>query len=159
MALSFSGLACDKFSHTYIICMIGVTSSLSSIFFWGFGRSLALVIVFTLLFGFSAGSFCSTWQATSLDIAKLKNTQSANILLSLTLMRGVAAIIGPLVASAIYEPWKMADAQVFGSYGFRSLIIFVGACMASVTVLGVLTEITKRVSFKGRDVRLMRETY
>jgi hypothetical protein len=78
-------------------------------------------------------------------------------MISYTIMRGIAAIVGPLVAAKLYRPDLKADAAVFGSFGFRSLTIFVGIMMSLVAGLAVLAEFSRRMSFKGVDVKLLGE--
>jgi hypothetical protein len=46
---------------------------------------------------------------------------------------------------------------VFGSFGFAPLTIFVGVCMSLVAGLAVLAEVSRRMSFKGVDVKLLGE--
>jgi hypothetical protein len=116
-----------------------------------------MVLLFTLIFGWAAGSFPATWPAAATDIARLRNMQSADVMISFTIMRGIAAILGPLVAAKLYRVDLKADAAVFGGFGFAPLTIFVGVCMALVAGLAVLAEFSRRISFKGVDVNLISE--
>jgi MFS family permease len=152
-----SGYLCDRFSYTKIMLGIGITGTLASLLLFGLAKNLAMVLLFTLIFGWAAGSFCATWPASATDIARLRNMQSADVMISYTIMRGIAAIVGPLVAAKLYRPDLKADAAVFGSFGFRSLTIFVGIMMSLVAGLAVLAEFSRRMSFKGVDVKLLGE--
>jgi MFS family permease len=155
--LCHSGYLCDRFSYTGITLGIGIAGTLASLLLFGLAKNLAMVLLFTLIFGWAAGSFCATWPASATDIARLRNMQSADVMITYTIMRGIAAIVGPLVAAKLYRPDLKADAAVFGSFGFAPLTIFVGICMSLVAGLAVLAEVSRRMSFKGVDVKLLGE--
>ena len=57
--------------------------------------------------------------------------QTANVLLGLTILRGLASAIGPLVTAALYHPEKNQAKAIFGAFGFDGLIVFVGTCMVT----------------------------
>jgi hypothetical protein len=115
------------------------------------------VLLFTLIFGWAAGSYCATWPASATDLAKLRGIQSADVMLSFTVMRGLAAIIGPLVAAKLYRPELSDQVVTFGSFGFGGLIGFVGGCMGCVVLLGVGAEMARRMSFRGKEDDSLRE--
>ncbi|PWN34550.1 MFS general substrate transporter, partial [Meira miltonrushii] len=123
------GHACDRFPYPSIIFLIGAMASSSAFLLFGLAQSLVGVIFFVLLFGMAAGSYCSIWTPAAYDISRLYNMQTANVLLGLTIPRGLASAIGPLIAAALYHPEKNQAKAIFGAFGFDGLIVFVGACM------------------------------
>ncbi len=69
-------------------------------------------------------------------------TRSDNALQFLTwmFMRGVAAVTGPLVGSALYRPGvvtKHPRAGEYGINGFNALIVFTGACMGVASLIAL----------------------
>jgi hypothetical protein len=86
---------------------IGITGTLASLLLFGLAKNLAMVLLFTLIFGWAAGSFCATWPASATDIARLRNMQSADVMISYTIMRGIAAIVGqPSCTDRILRPMR-----------------------------------------------------
>ena len=59
--------------------------------------------------------------------------------------RGLASIVGPLIASALYDPSHAKDAGVWGRFGFRGIMIFVGVMAISSAALAAGLRVTKRL--------------
>ncbi|KAJ7290406.1 major facilitator superfamily domain-containing protein [Mycena rebaudengoi] len=151
------GYACDRFAYPLVILFIGSLGGLSTFLLLGFARNLPTVIIFTLLFGWAAGSWCATWSASCLDISRLRKIPVDSVMLSLIFVRGLAALIGPLVAAALYQPEMRASAKLFGSFGFGPLIDFVGSCMLGVAVVGSVVGLTRKKIMHGLDTTLLAE--
>ncbi|UZJ53659.1 hypothetical protein CBS101457_002979 [Exobasidium rhododendri] len=141
------GYACDRYAYPGIILVIGVIGALSALLLLGLVQSLVGLVFFVLLFGMAAGSYCSTWSAAAYDVSRLKGMQTANVILSFTFVRGLASIIGPLVAAALYHPQKTQAKVGFGALGFEGLIIFVGACMVALALCSPLLTYLRRKAF------------
>jgi MFS family permease len=141
------GHLCDRFPYPLIIFGIGTIGTLSAFLLLGLVQSLLGVVFFVLLYGMAAGSFPSIWTSSAYDVSRLKSMQTANVILSFTFVRGIAAVIGPLVAASLYDPLRNKDQAVFGAFGFDKLIIFVGTCMAIlVACTPVLSLLRKKVT-------------
>ena len=152
-----SGYLCDRYSYTRVILAIGATGAITSLLLFGLAKNLAMVLVFTLIFGWAAGSYCATWPASATDIARLRHLQAADVMITFTMVRGVAAIVGPLLAAKLYRPELRTERAIFGSFGFASLTIFVGVCMTVLTFVAIAIEVSRRLSFKGVDLRSLQE--
>ncbi|KAJ7109554.1 major facilitator superfamily domain-containing protein [Mycena crocata] len=151
------GYACDRIAYPLVILGIGSIGGLSTFLLLGFARSLSTVVVFTLLFGWAAGSWCATWSASCLDIARLRKIPIDSVMLSMIFIRGVAALIGPLVAAALYQSDMSTNSKLFGSFGFGPLIDFVGSCMLGVAVLGSVLGLTRKRIMHGFDTTILSE--
>ncbi|KAJ7290403.1 major facilitator superfamily domain-containing protein [Mycena rebaudengoi] len=151
------GYACDRFAYPLVILFIGFVGGFSTFLLLGFARNLPTVLIFTLLFGWAAGSWCATWSAACLDISRLRKIPVHSVMLSLIFVRGVAALIGPLVAAALYQPEMRASTKLFGSFGFGPLIDFVGSCMLGVAVMGSVVGLTRKRIMHGLDTALLAE--
>lgn len=143
------GYICDRFPYPLVMFSIGVVGTLSTFLLLGFARTLPVVLVFTLLFGFAAGSWCATWSSSSVDISRLRKIPVDSVMMSLVFVRGVAAIYGPLVAAALYQPSERTASKLWGSFGFGPLIEFVGSCMMGVLVLGGVTGLVRKQVISG----------
>ena len=152
------GHACDRLAYPRVMLGIAMIGSLSTFLLFGLAQSLAGTLFFVLLFGWGAGSWCATWTASAFDIARLRSMQTATVLLSFTFVRGIASLVGPLIAAALYRPEDNLKKAVFGAFGFDHLIGFVGACMLATAIFAGALEITRKVSFqKVADADLFTE--
>lgn len=151
------GHACDRFPYPSIIFFIGALASSSAFLLFGLAQSLVGVIFFVLLFGMAAGSYCSIWTPAAYDISRLYNMQTANVLLGLTIPRGLASAIGPLVAAALYHPEKNQAKAIFGAFGFDGLIVFIGTCMVALMPFAPLISYSKRKAFASADPNDLQE--
>ncbi|KAJ7109581.1 major facilitator superfamily domain-containing protein [Mycena crocata] len=151
------GYACDRLAYPLVILSIGSIGGLSTFLLLGFARSLSTVVVFTLIFGWAAGSWCATWSASCLDIARLRKIPIDSVIMSMIFVRGVAALIGPLVAAGLYQSDMSTSSKLFGSFGFGPLIDFVGSCMLGVAVIGSVLGLTRKRIMHGFDTTLLSE--
>ncbi|CUA69955.1 hypothetical protein RSOLAG22IIIB_08798 [Rhizoctonia solani] len=139
------GHACDVAPYQYVIVVSGAGAALSAYLLWGFAHSLGLVFAFAIVFGSLSGGFASVWPAASADIAGSEQTVYLNAYGLLTMGKGVAAIVGPLMAAALYHPEQATVKNTYSGYGFKDVTLFVGTMMAATAVGGVATKWAKRI--------------
>lgn len=153
------GYACDRFSYTRVMLLLAIVGSLSTFLLFGLAQSLGGVLAFVFLYGFAAGAWCSTWTRSATDIARLRSMQTATVVLSFCFVRGIASLVGPLIAAALYRPEENVKKAIFGAFGFDRLIEFVGACMVITAVTTGALEFTRRVSFSKADDADLQERF
>ncbi|KAJ1301970.1 hypothetical protein OPQ81_000807 [Rhizoctonia solani] len=112
-------------------------------YFWS--CLLGVIFAFVIIFGSLSGGFASVWPAVSVDIAGSEESVFLNVYGLLTMTKGVAAIIGPLIASALYRPEEAAVRNTYSGYGFRDVTLFVGSMMVATALGGVAAKWAKRV--------------
>ncbi|CAE7198992.1 unnamed protein product [Rhizoctonia solani] len=139
------GHACDIAPYQYVIVISGTGAALSAYLLWGFAHSLGLIFAFVVIFGSLSGGFASVWPAASVDIAGSEQSAFLNVYGLLTLTKGIAAVIGPLIAAALYHPEQAAVKNTYSGYGFRDVTIFVGSMMVATAAGGVATKWARRV--------------
>ncbi|CEL63283.1 Monocarboxylate transporter 12 OS=Homo sapiens GN=SLC16A12 PE=2 SV=2 [Rhizoctonia solani AG-1 IB] len=139
------GHACDIAPYQYVIIFSGAGAALSAYLLWGFARSLSLIFAFAIIFGSLGGGFASVWPAASVDIAGSEQSVFLNAYGLLTMGKGVAAIVGPLMAAALYHPEEAAVRNTYSGYGFRDVTVFVGSMMVATAAGGMATKLAKRV--------------
>ena len=121
---------------------IGAISALSALLLFGLSTSIASIVSFIILFGVTSGGYTSVWAASGSDVARIRNTQTSSVLMSYGAVKGVASLIGPLIAAALLEQEQNKTGEsvpgkaVFGSFGYATLIVWVGSCMAGTAALG-----------------------
>jgi hypothetical protein len=137
-----------------IITIIGLVCSVTAFFSWGYADTLGKVFGFvyvpssflpsyrsdtetssttSILFGAFSG-ICSVWSAVARDVAGTNSQTSSLIFCSFGICRGIASILGPILASVLYNPGASQDTN-WGRFGFRGITIFVGT-LALISAFG-----------------------
>lgn len=128
------GFLVDRMEVTSVILGISVLAATSVFAIWGLSTSLALLYVFALGYGFTAGAYSTAWAGMIKDIKTRSETVDWNVVFGcLAAGRGLGATIsGPLSEALISGGSALRDQARFG-YGseYGTLIIFSG-CTALV---------------------------
>ncbi|KAI1108731.1 MFS monocarboxylate transporter [Nemania sp. NC0429] len=127
-----SGLATDHFHLSTVLLNLSSISTIGVFFFWGFATSQARLLIFSLVYGLSAGGWSSTWTWCSAEVHKEAPRTEMGVLIGLFgAGRGLGSIIsGPVSESLFgYPPW---DAELRGAYGtgYGIIIVFTGVSAA-----------------------------
>ncbi|CAE6348735.1 unnamed protein product [Rhizoctonia solani] len=139
------GQLCDMMPYQYIIIASGIGSCLSTFLLWGFAHSLDIIFGFVIMFGILAGGFTSAWPAASADIAGPDHPEAIpNVYGFLGIAKGVAAVIGPVVAATLHSTHGPVMKETYSGYGFRDVTIFVGVMMFVTALGGVLSRTLSR---------------
>ncbi|KAF8755394.1 Major Facilitator Superfamily [Rhizoctonia solani] len=125
------GHVCDIAPYQYVVIASGAGAALSAYLLWGFAHSLGLIFAFVIVFGSISGGFGSVWPAASVDIAGSEQSAVSNVFGLLAMTKGVAAVIGPLIAAELYHPEQSAMRGTYSGYGFKDVTLFVGSMMAA----------------------------
>ncbi|KAK2799831.1 hypothetical protein FQN50_008352 [Emmonsiellopsis sp. PD_5] len=124
----FVGLLVDRFHVTtaVLICTIGAT--ISTFVFWGLAVSIPLLCIFSIVYGFFAGGFTTTYTGIVRETHKANPSSDTGLVFGmLAAGRGVGSVIcGPL-SEALMRKQGWADNAAFG-YGteYGPLIVFTG---------------------------------
>lgn len=85
------------------------------------------------------------WPAASVEVAGADQSAVSNIFGFFSMTKGVAAIVGPLIAAALHHPEEAASRSTYSGYGFRDVTLFVGSMMVATAVGGLSTRLAKRL--------------
>ncbi|ELU36534.1 MFS_1 domain-containing protein [Rhizoctonia solani AG-1 IA] len=92
-----------------------------------------------------SGGFTSIWPAAVTDIVGPEHQATVpNVFGILGVWKGVAAIIGPVVAAALHHPHESAVRTAYSGYGFRDVTLFVGSMMLATAAGGVSSKFLSR---------------
>jgi hypothetical protein len=157
------GHVCDIAPYAYVVIASGSGAALSAYLLWGFAHSLGPIFAFVVVFGslvcktphkvpsikltdqFQSGGFGSVWPAASVEIAGPEQSSVSSIFGFFSMTKGVAAVIGPLIAAALHHPEQAAMRSTYSGYGFRDVTLFVGSMMVATAAGGLATRLAKRV--------------
>ncbi|SCV68198.1 BQ2448_319 [Microbotryum intermedium] len=109
----------------------GMIIATVSIFLLRVGDDFVKTLLFALLIGVSAGGFASTWFPSSIDVSicmgrRSDPSQSAVVFGYLAIVRGVASIVGPIIAGSVYEPTSVEGGDRMGRYGMQNFVVLIG---------------------------------
>lgn len=125
------GLLCDgKVSFKGRILSIESVTAISALgasipvfFLWGFSANVAVLALFSVIYGFFAGGFSSTWSGMMKDVAReaAANDEAVDTGLVFGLLnggRGVGFIVGGLIGVELLKSGNISHA--LGSWGYDS---------------------------------------
>ncbi|KAG8738077.1 hypothetical protein FRC12_016919 [Ceratobasidium sp. 428] len=141
------GHLCDIAPYSYVMIGSGVGAALSAYLLWGFAHSLQLIFAFVVIFGSLSGGFASIFPAASVQIAGSEDTVS-NVMGCLSAIKGIAAVVGPLVAAALHRPHESSVKSAYSGYGFTQVTLFVGSMMVATAVGGLASRLTAARSWR-----------
>ncbi|KAG8689255.1 hypothetical protein FRC11_003530 [Ceratobasidium sp. 423] len=139
------GHVCDIAPYQYVVIVSGAGAALSAYLLWGFAHSLGLIFAFVIVFGSLSGGLGSVWPAASVDIAGSEQSVVSNVFGLLAMTKGIAAVIGPLIAAELYHPEQSTMRSTYSGYGFKDVTLFVGSMMVATAAGGIATRLAKRV--------------
>ena len=138
------GALVDRVEITKVVFGISAAAAISIFAVWGLSTSLALLCIFALLYGLTAGSYSTAWTGMIKDVQRRSATADTNVVFGfLAAGRGLGAIIsGPLSEGLIATAASFHGSEGFAySSKYATLIIFSG-CTA---LLGGCSWIVRRV--------------
>ncbi|OJD17880.1 hypothetical protein AJ78_02052 [Emergomyces pasteurianus Ep9510] len=124
----FIGILIDRFHVTtaILVCTLGAT--ISTFVFWGVAMSTPLLCVFSILYGFFAGGFSSTYAGVIKETRKVNPGADPGIVFGMIAAgRGVGSVIcGPLSETLMRkQSWVGRAALGYGT-AYGPLIVFTG---------------------------------
>ncbi|EJT98603.1 MFS general substrate transporter [Dacryopinax primogenitus] len=139
------GWMCDRMPYSRVMTFSALGSAFAAYLVWGFANNLGLVFVFVVIFGTMAGGFNSIVSPVTIDIVGPSSPTSSAIFGSFAAVKGVAAIVGPVIAASLFDPSNAGMISKFGSHGFGKVTLFVGGMMMGTAVFSVLSGVASHV--------------
>ncbi|GAA6021935.1 hypothetical protein JCM10207_002605 [Rhodosporidiobolus poonsookiae] len=128
-----TGIASD-WNLPWTLAIMGAASGLIALTAWGLATSLGVVFAFAVAYAFFSAIF-SVWAVAAKDAAGANPHLSTFIVCAFGAARGVAAIIGPFIATTLHSSTSSVGSSSWGHYGFSRVIVFVGV-LSFVSALG-----------------------
>lgn len=132
------GQLSDQFHVKYLVILSTTVASISAFVLWGLfaAKSIAALLVFAFMFGCFGSGFLALWAR----MGTLFGEKDAQMVFStLCTGRGVGSIVsGPISSVLLSHSGRIISKVDFGAGKYAGVVLFVGACMASSAVVGVL---------------------
>ncbi|KAG0655760.1 hypothetical protein C6P46_000722 [Rhodotorula mucilaginosa] len=142
------GYAADL-STPITVMASGLAGSLLALTAWGFANSLGAVFAFAVLFGF-ATQICSTWGPAATDAVGANPHLATLVFCTFGIVRGIASIVGPYISTTLFETHAAQEHAAWGRFGFRKVIIFVGAMSALSATGGVALHYARKYNARTK---------
>jgi MFS family permease len=112
LVIAFLG---DRFAATTVIVISSLSSAVGVFIFWGLSTQIALLMIFTIIYGFFAGSFSSTWPSITQQLMREEEGVDTGLILRLLLDgRGIGNVIsGPISVTLLVSSWRTS-----GNFGY-----------------------------------------
>lgn len=105
------GSLCDRLKPTTVILISSLGSTFAVFLFWGLSSSLALLMVFSITYGFFAGGFSSTYSGVLHEMRREDGSVHTGLVMGLLLGgRGVGFVVGGPVSGGLLK-------ETFGGLG------------------------------------------
>lgn len=139
------GYLVDRFSYPLLMATSTTLNLVFTALVFGFaGSSLTKIVVFVVFYGLTGGGFSCFLTPVSRDIADKSRSHEFSVrFLYLIVVRGSAAMVGPIIAVQFY-PKHMDRESTYGSYGFTGFIAFVSGTLAVSTMASLAIFVQKR---------------
>ncbi|KAI0072284.1 MFS general substrate transporter [Panus rudis PR-1116 ss-1] len=137
------GYLSDLFPYPWIMFVSTLGSGIAAFTLWGFANTLTAVYAFSILFGGLAGGFSSVAFAAANDSANPNPEQAPMAMGAFTTVKGVAAVIGPIISGLLLNAGKSSSFGSYGKFGFGPVEIFVGSCAVASSITSLLVAATR----------------
>lgn len=123
---SFGYLSDLKIPLNLLIIVTTIISAIASLAIWGLARSMAVLILFAIIYGFFGAAYVAMW--ARMGSAVIEEPSAALTTFSLFCAgKGIGNVLaGPISASLIQS---MVHIEDYGALKYKAVILFTGACM------------------------------
>lgn len=132
------GSIIDKWHVTTGILICSIGSVLSIFLIWGFSTSLPPLLIFSFMYGLSAGSFATTYPGILRVVQRNTGQMEGPMIYSFLAMgRGIGNVISGPLSEALLKLGSVGEHGLYGTQ-YGSLVVFTGmsAALGGVGILG-----------------------
>ena len=121
------GMLGDHFAAATVILISSLGSAIGVFLFWGLSNHIVLLTLFTIIYGFFAGGFSSTWPGILQELKRENENVDTGLVLGLLLGgRGIGNVIsGPVSAALLEDAWSTGGSRGY-STKYGPVILFTG---------------------------------
>lgn len=125
------GMLCDRVDVSLVVLLSSIMSAIAVFFFWGLcqNHGEALLVLLTVLYGFFAGGYSSTWSGILTEVQRVNSSLDTGLVFGLLAGgRGIGNVISGPVSSLLIRNTigpRTANGWAY-STEYGSLILFTG---------------------------------
>lgn len=136
-------LSDGRVSVQMLAFIIPFVSCIAIFTLWGFGRSLACLIPFSLIYGVFAGGYLTLWARMGMTFGDDEDVALTTFGI-FAFLKGIGNIItGPIGAALVAQD---VVTKAYGLERYRSIVIYCGACMLACALVMVILFLKDRIA-------------
>lgn len=129
--LSFGYLSDHRLNLNLLIIISTLVSAIASLALWGSARSLAVLILFSFVYGSSGSGYVAMWARAGSAVSNEPTAALATFSL-FCFAKGVGNVVAGPISASLIRP--MTEVESYGLMKYKAIILFTGACMLGSTV-------------------------
>jgi len=129
--LSFGYLSDHSLNLNVLIMISTMISAVAFLALWGMARSLAVLIVFAVVYGFFGAGYVALWARMGNAVSSEPTSALATFSL-FCFGKGVGNVVAGPLSAILIKP--LTDIESYGVMKYKSIIIFMGSCMLGSTI-------------------------
>jgi len=130
--LSFGYLSDHSLNLNLLIIVSTLVSAIASLVLWGLAHSLAVLIVFSVVYGFFGAGYVAMWARMGSSVSNEPTAALATFSL-FCFGKGVGNVVAGPLSAGLIQP--IIQLESYGVMRYKAIIIFMGSCMLGSTVI------------------------
>jgi MFS family permease len=129
--LSFGYLSDHRLNLNILIIISTLVSAIASLTLWGLARSLAILIVFSFVYGFFGAGYVAMWARMGSAVSNEPTAALATFSL-FCFGKGIGNVVAGPISASLIKP--ITEIESYGVMKYKAVILFTGICMLGSTV-------------------------
>jgi MFS family permease len=129
--LSFGYLSDHRLNLNILIIISTLVSAIASLALWGLARSLAVLIVFSFVYGFFGAGYVAMWARMGSAVSNEPTAALATFSL-FCFGKGIGNVVAGPISASLIQP--ITEIESYGVMKYKEVILFTGICMLGSTV-------------------------
>jgi predicted MFS family arabinose efflux permease len=129
--LSFGYLSDHRLNLNLLIIISTLVSAIASLALWGLARSLAVLIVFSFIYGFFGAGYVAMWARMGSGISNEPTAALATFSL-FCFGKGIGNVVAGPISASLIQP--IIEIESYGVMKYKAVILFTGVCMLGSTL-------------------------
>ena len=141
--VTFGYLSDDRISLHLLLFISPFVSSAAVFTLWGFAHSLAILIIFSIVYGFFAAAYAALWGRMCTEVSDNNSGALASYSV-FSFEKGIGNVLSGPISGAL-----ISQTTILGSYGilrYENLILFTGGCMLLSSLTMVAWYVKRRLA-------------
>ena len=123
---SFGYLSDHKAPLNLLIIMSTIISAIASLAIWGFARSMAILVLFSIIYGFFGAGYVAMWARMGSAVSDEPSAALATFSL-FCFGKGVGNVLAGPISARLVRPATIVED--YGAIKYKAIILFTGTCM------------------------------
>jgi predicted MFS family arabinose efflux permease len=129
--ISFGYLSDHRVNLNLLIMASTIVSAIASLALWGFARSLAALVAFSLVYGVFGAGYVAMWARMGSAVSNEPTAAMATFSL-FCFGKGIGNVVAGPISAGLILPFT--EKESYGAMKYKAVILFMGSCMLASTI-------------------------